>query len=285
MRNLDLKHVGGVNATSAAMAVTNSTWQRSTNGKSPALPSQRLRLNIAVSNPMHQRGASDSEYPSVRGSSLLPRAFLAPSTLFRGEPALPSARKRHAFAGQLAILPLLFPSGNLYGAAYCVSHSQFRMASESGAQPRLSASRKRLLKSKRRVRKEPVLAAAGAVQFLEKLAPAIEGVDSPSGAIGTAVNRAIETLVTTSADARATYNGFAPIATAISSLSRTRVEKKVPQNQRNLRSSVFDVLPSSRMMECSRQRQSMRTPHPLTVQWSRPTASAWNYAGQRFRTR
>src|SRR5471032_1378988 len=44
-------------------------------------------------------------------------------------------------------------------------------------------------------KKEPVLAAEGAVLFLEKLAPAIEGVDSSSGSIGSAVNRAIETLV------------------------------------------------------------------------------------------
>jgi hypothetical protein len=44
-------------------------------------------------------------------------------------------------------------------------------------------------------KKEPVLAADGAVLFLEKLAPAIEQVDSSSGGIGSAVNRAIETLV------------------------------------------------------------------------------------------
>ncbi|NML60987.1 hypothetical protein HHL21_07795 [Massilia sp. RP-1-19] len=44
-------------------------------------------------------------------------------------------------------------------------------------------------------KKEPVLAAEGAVLFLEKLAPAIERVDSSSGGIGSAVNRAIETLV------------------------------------------------------------------------------------------
>lgn len=43
-------------------------------------------------------------------------------------------------------------------------------------------------------RKEPMLAAEGAVLFLEKLAPAIEQVDSSSGSIGSAVNRAIETL-------------------------------------------------------------------------------------------
>ncbi|CUI04190.1 InterPro IPR001993 [Janthinobacterium sp. CG23_2] len=44
-------------------------------------------------------------------------------------------------------------------------------------------------------KKEPVLAAEGAVLFLEKLAPAIEQVDSSSGGIGSAVNRAIENLV------------------------------------------------------------------------------------------
>ncbi len=44
-------------------------------------------------------------------------------------------------------------------------------------------------------RKEPVLAAEGAVKFLEKLSPALEQVDSSSGAIGTAVNNAIYILV------------------------------------------------------------------------------------------
>lgn len=44
-------------------------------------------------------------------------------------------------------------------------------------------------------RKEPVLAAEGAVKFLEKLSPALEQVDSSSGAIGTAVNNAINILV------------------------------------------------------------------------------------------
>ena len=41
-------------------------------------------------------------------------------------------------------------------------------------------------------RKDPVLAAAGAVSLLEKLSPALEAVDSSSGAIGSAVNRAID---------------------------------------------------------------------------------------------
>jgi hypothetical protein len=44
-------------------------------------------------------------------------------------------------------------------------------------------------------RRDPVLAAEGAVLFLEKVSSALEHVDSSSGAIGTAVNRAIEELV------------------------------------------------------------------------------------------
>ena len=41
-------------------------------------------------------------------------------------------------------------------------------------------------------KKDPALGAAGAVLFLEKVSPALDQVDSSSGAIGTAVNHAIE---------------------------------------------------------------------------------------------
>ena len=44
-------------------------------------------------------------------------------------------------------------------------------------------------------RKNPLLAAEGAVLFLSKLSPSLENIDSSSGAIGSAVNRAIEVLV------------------------------------------------------------------------------------------
>ena len=48
----------------------------------------------------------------------------------------------------------------------------------------------------RKVRRtDPVLAAQGAVLLLERISPALEHVDSSSGAIGTAVNHAIEELV------------------------------------------------------------------------------------------
>jgi hypothetical protein len=44
-------------------------------------------------------------------------------------------------------------------------------------------------------KKEPVIAAEGAVRFLEKLSPAIAQVDSSSGRIGSAVDGAIAVLV------------------------------------------------------------------------------------------
>lgn len=52
-------------------------------------------------------------------------------------------------------------------------------------------------------RKDAVLAAEAAVLFLEKLSPALEHVDSSSGAIGTAVNNAIEAMVSIIAGAPA----------------------------------------------------------------------------------
>lgn len=51
--------------------------------------------------------------------------------------------------------------------------------------------------------KDPVLGGEGAVLFLEKVSPAIEQVDSSSGAIGTAVNNAIDALVPIIANAPA----------------------------------------------------------------------------------
>ncbi len=48
---------------------------------------------------------------------------------------------------------------------------------------------------KRVAKTEPEVAATGAVLFLEKISPAIEQVDSSSGAIGSMVNCAIDTLV------------------------------------------------------------------------------------------
>ena len=52
-----------------------------------------------------------------------------------------------------------------------------------------------LAEIKQVARKDPVLAAEGAVTLLEKLSPALAQVDSSSGALGSAVNKAIDTLV------------------------------------------------------------------------------------------
>jgi hypothetical protein len=52
-----------------------------------------------------------------------------------------------------------------------------------------------LAEIKQVARSNPIMAADGAVLFLEKLSPALEQVDSSSGVLGKAVNRAIETLV------------------------------------------------------------------------------------------
>ena len=48
---------------------------------------------------------------------------------------------------------------------------------------------------KRTARTDPLLAADGAVLLLEKLSPALEQVNRSSGALGSAVNRAIDVLV------------------------------------------------------------------------------------------
>ena len=52
-----------------------------------------------------------------------------------------------------------------------------------------------LAEIKQVAKKDPILAAEGAISLLGKLSPALQGVDSSSGAIGSTVNRAIETLV------------------------------------------------------------------------------------------
>jgi hypothetical protein len=64
-----------------------------------------------------------------------------------------------------------------------------------------------LTEIKQVARKAPVLAADGAVTFLEKVSPALEQVDSSSGALGSAVNKAIETLVPIIAKAEVDSNG------------------------------------------------------------------------------
>lgn len=63
------------------------------------------------------------------------------------------------------------------------------------SQPAIKRIKEAVSEIKKIARKDKILAAEGAVLLLEKVSPALEHVDSSSGAIGTAVNNAIEALV------------------------------------------------------------------------------------------
>lgn len=63
------------------------------------------------------------------------------------------------------------------------------------SQPAIKRIKEAVAEIKKVARKDKVLAAEGAVLFLEKVSPALEHVDSSSGSIGTAVNNAIVALV------------------------------------------------------------------------------------------
>ena len=71
------------------------------------------------------------------------------------------------------------------------------------SQPAILRVNEAVAEIKAAARHDQMLAAEGAVLFLEKLSPALEQVDSSSGAIGTAVNNAIATLVPIIAEAPA----------------------------------------------------------------------------------
>jgi len=64
------------------------------------------------------------------------------------------------------------------------------------SQPAIQRVKQAVSEIKKAARTDPVLAAEGAVTLLERLSPALEQVDSSSGAIGTAVNNAVAELVT-----------------------------------------------------------------------------------------
>jgi hypothetical protein len=71
------------------------------------------------------------------------------------------------------------------------------------SQPAVQRVKQAVSEIKKVARRDPVLAAEGAVLFLERLSPALEHVDSSSGSIGTAVNNAIRALVPIIAEAPA----------------------------------------------------------------------------------
>lgn len=61
--------------------------------------------------------------------------------------------------------------------------------------PAIARIREAIAEIKAVSQKDPLLAADGAVLFLQKVSPALQNIDSSSGAIGNAVNRAIGALV------------------------------------------------------------------------------------------
>ncbi|MBW2703467.1 MAG: hypothetical protein JRF33_21830 [Deltaproteobacteria bacterium] len=71
------------------------------------------------------------------------------------------------------------------------------------SQPAIKRIKEAVSEIKKVARKDALLASEGAVIFLEKLSPALERIDGSSGAIGTAVNKAIMALVPIIAEAKA----------------------------------------------------------------------------------
>ena len=63
------------------------------------------------------------------------------------------------------------------------------------SQPAIQRVKQAVSEIKKAARQDPIIAADGAVTLLERLSPALEHVDSSSGAIGTAVNNAVAELV------------------------------------------------------------------------------------------
>jgi hypothetical protein len=71
------------------------------------------------------------------------------------------------------------------------------------SEPAITRIKEAISEIKKVAKKDPLLGAEGAVVFFERISPAIENVDGSSGAIGSAVNRAVEELVPIIANAPA----------------------------------------------------------------------------------
>jgi hypothetical protein len=71
------------------------------------------------------------------------------------------------------------------------------------SQPAIQRINQAVSEIKKIARRDPILAAEGAVALLERISPALENVDSSSGAIGTAVNNAMSELIPIIAEAPA----------------------------------------------------------------------------------
>ena len=83
--------------------------------------------------------------------------------------------------------------------------ARFRANAYSWKASRLACQRLREAVSeiKKVAKKDPVLGAEGAVRLMEKLWPALQHVDSSSGALGSAVNKALDSLIPIIVDAPA----------------------------------------------------------------------------------
>jgi hypothetical protein len=75
--------------------------------------------------------------------------------------------------------------------------SRFRSGVYNWKASRLACQRLREAVSeiKKVAKKDPVRGAEGAVRLIEKIWPALEHVDSSSGALGSSVNKALDTLI------------------------------------------------------------------------------------------
>jgi len=73
------------------------------------------------------------------------------------------------------------------------------------SQPAIARVKEAVAEIKKGARRDPVLAAEGGMLFLEKVSPALAHVDGSSGAIGTAVNNAIDILASIIAVAPAQF--------------------------------------------------------------------------------
>jgi hypothetical protein len=75
--------------------------------------------------------------------------------------------------------------------------SRFRAGAYSWKASRLACQRLREAVSeiKKVAKKDPLIGAEGAVRLMEKIWPALEHVDSSSGALGSAVNKTLDDLI------------------------------------------------------------------------------------------
>ena len=104
------------------------------------------------------------------------------------------------FCGPVLSCPLSTGKGVVKLTTHDRRKWDFRSRFRAGAfgwrsQPAIKRVKEAVSEIRKAARKDPVHGAEGAVLFLEKISPALQRVDSSSGAIGSAVNTAIDALV------------------------------------------------------------------------------------------